>query len=266
MIQYLIMKRLSLSLIALTAIVGAHNAYSSECVGDDCELAIVSETAEPGIVLWSAEEVIESETTCEYDYTCPFDTEIECAIWRKKPVYNESVYPRAPHLNTVAMDGMIYAINMYSEISANDPIFAPLVERYKMLMRASKSCCTSGIVYQMQSKKINEDKIYDFLKDDANIFAVTKRCLVMNNDDIVGRYSNGVDDKMVSLVRNTCLCKNRDWFVSLLQPFNDLYERAPQFESMPFNYTYTDGLQRNITISINHDVQNTINMLANCPD
>ena len=199
--------------------------------------------------------------------TVKFDSEIECEIWRKKPVYNESVYPRAPHLNSVYMDGMIYSLTMYDdEKSGNDPMFSPLVERYKMLMRASKSCCTSGIVYKMNNEKISEKKIYQFLQDDANIFAVTNRCLVMNNKDIVDEYSNGVDGKMVTGVRNSCLCKNRDWFIALLQPFRDLYERAPKFEKMPFNYTYVDGLQRSITVSINRDVQNTMKLLSNCPD
>ncbi len=276
MIQYTIMKRIELSLIAINAIIGINCAYSSECIGDDCELAVISEsveTVEPKeVILWSIDDFDENETNtgdsvCTYDYTCPFDSEIECDIWRKKPIHNESVYPRAPHLNPVYMDGMIYSLNMYTgEKSGNDPIFAPLVERYKMLMRASKSCCTSGLVYKMNQNKISDKRIYQFLIDDANMFALTNRCLVMNNGDIVDEYSNGVDGEMATNVRNACLCKNRDWFIALLQPFRDLYERAPEFKKMPFNYTYVDGLKRTITVSVNRDVQNTMGLLANCPD
>ena len=32
-----------------------------------------------------------------------------------------------------------------------------------------------------------------------------------------------------------------------------------------FNYTYKDGLQREITVSINNDVQNVLKQLAQCP-
>jgi hypothetical protein len=70
---------------------------------------------------------------------------------------------------------------------------------------------------------------------------------------------------MVLDVRNACLCKNKNWFSSLLEPFNDIYKRAPQFESMPFNYKYKDGMQREITVSINQDVKTTMTLLENCP-
>ncbi len=262
---------------------GINYATASECIDDDCELAttIVTETEseipeqidilEPqqsSNMIWAVQDTenTDSQYDCEYDYSCPFATDEECAVWYKKPVYKESVSPRAPRINSFKTENIIYALQNNVNMSANNAVFAPLIERYKMLMRASKSCCSEGIIYKLHEKDASDAQIYGFLKDDANYFAVGTRCLVMNNDDIDANYSNGVNGAMVTAVRNTCLCKNRHWFDSLLAPFSEIYQQVPEFKSAAFDYRYKDGLNRNITVSVNNDVQNTINMLASCPD
>lgn len=268
-----------ISFLAVLAIaLGVNCANASECVDDDCELNPVvvveeSETVdvlEPNEVtetIWATDTKEQSEQIdCEYDFNCPFDSADECAIWYQKPVYKQAVNPRGPHINPIKTDDIIYALNTQPNASANNTVFAPLVDRYKMLMRASKACCTEGIIYKLHTENATDDQIYRFLKDDANRFAVGSRCLVMNNENLASSYSNGVNGKMVGDVRNACLCKNREWFDSLLSPFNDIYNRVPEFQSAPFDYTYTDGLKREITVSINTDVQNTMNMLESCPD
>ena len=264
-------------LTAVVVMLGINYASASECVDDDCELSPVVieenietvdflEPKETSDSIWATQYVDKSQEVCEYDYNCPFSTEQECDIWYKKPVYKESVAPREPRINPIKMDDILYAVSVSCDVSANDPVFAPLVERYKMLMRASKSCCSEGILYKMRLQKASDKKIYNFLKDDANYFAVGTRCLVMDNYDISPKYSNGVNDDMIIDVRNTCLCKNRQWFDSLLAPFNDIYATVPEFKSKAFNYTYVDGMHRNITVSVNEDVQTALNMLSNCPD
>ena len=266
---------------------GVNYANASECTDEDCELSptvieeeIVEQETEPVDILepqpasdsiWNyvTVETVENDTCdddCEYDYNCPFATIEECEIWYKKPVYKESVAPREPRINSFKVDEIIYALENSSQISANNAVFAPLVDRYKMLMNASRACCTEGIIYKLRNKNASENQIYKFLKNDANYYAVGARCLVMSNDDISKNYSNGVNGDMVSDVRNTCLCKNRQWFDSLLAPFVSIYHAVPSFESDAFYYDYTDGMQRNITVSINDEVQNTLNMLAECPD
>jgi len=293
-----------ISFLAILAVaLGVSYAHASECVDDDCELnpiVIEEETETPETVDIPEPEVIEindestepeivedvtvikvlnpqqdnesvataqiqTEQKCEYDFNCPFETIKECDIWYTKPVYKESLDPREPHINPIKIDDIIYAISIKSNTYANDPVFEPLVERYKMLMHASKACCNEGILYKMRAQKASEKQIYQFLKDDANYFAVGSRCLVMDNNDITDKYSNGVDGKMVTDVRNACLCKNRDWFNTLLNPFVDVYNRVPEFVNSAFEYTYIDGLNRNITVSINKDVQNTLDMLMTCP-
>ena len=81
----------------------------------------------------------------------------------------------------------------------------------------------------------------------------------------LSKYSNGVTGQMLADVRNACLCKNHKWFDTLLQPFNDIYDRAPEFQRTSFTYKYIDGMQREITVSVNDDVQKTIGMLSACP-
>jgi len=71
--------------------------------------------------------------------------------------------------------------------------------------------------------------------------------------------------EMMADVRNTCLCKSRDWFDSLLAPFAQMYAAAPEFKSQPFAFAYQDGLQRTVTVSINRDVRNVMYLLSACP-
>ena len=263
---------------------GVNYAQASECIDDDCELSpiiveeeITEQENEPVDILepqnfsdtiWSVQTVAQDnyENDCEYDYDCPFETAEECEIWYKKPIYKESVAPREPRINTFKLDEIIYALNTSAPVYANNEVFAPLVERYNMLIQASKACCTEGIIYKMHNKDASDKQIYTFLKDDANHYAVGTRCLVMNNDDIAKSYSNGVSGEMVKEVRNSCLCKNRKWFDSLLNPFVNLYQSVPSFQSSAFEYSFSDGLRRDITVSINTDVQNALNMLTECPD
>ena len=268
-----------ISFLALFAIaLNVNYVCASECVDEECELTPVEITEDIDVndvlepVKYEFNWVIPTQTVCEveqeiceYDYNCPFETPEECAIWYKKPAYKTSVAPRAPHINPVRVDDMIFAIYSNEDITANDPAMMPLRQRYTMLMNASDACCTSGLIYKMRQNKASDTAVYNFLKDDANRFAVTKRCLVMDNEDFTSRYSNGVNGKMVMDVRNTCLCKNHEWFDSLLQPFNDIYERLPWFQDETFVYSYIDGMGREISVSVNEDVQTTLELLKQCP-
>lgn len=278
-----------ISFLAVLAIVfGANFANASECVGEDCEFSPIeieediefTKTEEPEsyhVNFDITEEkfnaceygMCEYETcedeSCEYDYNCPFQTEIECAIWYKKPVHMTTSAPRAPHMNPVREDDILYAIYSNYDIEANDPAMSSLLERYKILMRASRACCSEGIMYKMRANGASDKQIYEFLKDDANYFAVASRCMVMNDQDFESSYSNGVTGKMVADVRNACLCKNRQWFETLLQPFWDIYQRAPMFEDRPFVYSYTDDMQRDVTVYVNDEVHNAMGYLSACP-
>ena len=264
----------------LAIIVFALNANcvrASECVDDDCELTPIEieENIESVDVLipmqysvnWSepVENIAVEQNVCEYDYNCPFDTDEECAVWYKKPLYKTSVVPRAPHINPVRVDDMLYTIYSNTNISGNDATMKPLIQRYNMLMNAADACCTSGIIYKMRENGADDKAVYEFLKDDANYYAVTKRCMVMGDEEISHKYSNGVTGKMIADVRNTCLCKNKQWFDTLLEPFNDIYERAPSFQGNAFTYKYTDGMHRDISVSVNKDVQTTMGLLSACP-
>lgn len=259
--------------VIMMAAFGINCANASECVGEGCDLIpeLIEEyqtvdVLEPESyeIDWMEQSV--EDQTCEYDYECPFETEAECEAWYKKPAYKTDVMLQTPHINPIQTDDLLYAIYANYDIDANDPQMAPLLERYQMLMNASRACCGAGITYKMRTNGAKDEAVYKFLKDDANYFAVMSRCMVMNDDEISNKYSNGVTGQMVADVRNACLCKNRKWFETLLQPFFDIYERAPQFEERPFLYTRIDGLQREITVSVNEDVHTTAGLLSVCPD
>lgn len=247
----------------------ANCANASECVGEDCELdtLIIEQDIVPTVEEYEyydyCDPVLKTETC--YDYDCPFDTATECEIWYKKPEHKVYSGPRAPHFSAVRVDEILYTLYSNYDIDADDANMSPLLERYKILSNASDACCGAGIIYTMRKNGANDEDIYKFLQDDANYFAVIKRCMMMNNDEIRQNYSHGVTGQMVADVRNACLCKNRQWFENLLQPFNDIYDRMPVFREKPFVYSYVDDMQRDITVYINSDVQTTSTLLSQCP-
>ena len=264
-------------LAAVVILTGANFANASECVGDDCDFQpiVFEESLEPMdfSVITEPEQIVteyescayESEPACVYDYNCPFNTAEECAVWYKKPIYKTNLTPRAPHFSDVRVDDMLYAIYGNYDITANEETMSPLLERYLILMRASRACCSEGIIYKMRQSGADDKAVYEFLKDDANYYAVASRCMVMNDDEFADSYSHGVTKKMAIEVRNACLCKNRQWFETLLQPFFDVYYRAPMFEDRPFSYSYIDDMQRPITVYINEEVHDTMGLINACP-
>lgn len=291
------MRRYTSILSLLVCVCGLNLAHASDCVDSDCDLDTEFDVLEPVEYeenVWTDFEIAESDTVntdavvvdnidnvdivdndfCEVideefidiDYNCPFDTDAECKIWASKPIYNTVVAPRNPHLSYIKTDGILATLTFNGYITGNDEIAKPLLNRYLALMRASNACCREGIVHKMRTKQTKDKNIYNFLREDANKYALSARCMVMNDDEFAQDYSYGVTGEMVMDIRNSCICKNRQWIDSLLEPFYDLYQLAPDFEYMPFEYTYLDGFQREITVSINDDVHMVMELLSYCPD
>ena len=199
------------------------------------------------------------------DDGCPFETETECEIWRRKPIVRETVSPRSPRIRDNAMDAFISAASCSGNIDATDPVAAPLLERYKMLMRSANACCTDGLAYALKRAGASDGLVYKFMADDANFYGFGARCLMMTDDELDKKYPNTSTAAVAADVRNGCLCRGRQWFAAMLAPFQQAYSAAPEFKNQKFYYTYTDGLQRRVTVSINNDVQNVLKQLAACP-
>ena len=196
---------------------------------------------------------------------CPFDTDSDCEIWRKKPMYSESVAPHSPKIANEKIDAFIDAIGCDAEISANDDVAQPLLARYKMLMQSANACCTDGFVYKLKSAGAADDLVYKFMADDANFYGFGARCLMMTDKELDERYPNMSTAVVAADVRNGCLCRGRQWFKAMLAPFVTAYNASSEFRNAKFYYTYTDGLQREITVSVNNDVQNVLKQLEMCP-
>ena len=196
---------------------------------------------------------------------CPFDTETECEIWRRKPIGRETVSPRSPRIRDDAMAEFISAAKCSGNIDASDPVAAPLLDRYKMLMRSANACCTDGLVYALKRAGASDGLIYKFMADDANFYGFGSRCLMMTDDEFDTNYPNTATAAITADVRNGCLCRGRQWFSAMLAPFKQAYDAAPEFANQKFYYTYTDGLQRTVTVSVNNDVQNVLKQLELCP-
>ena len=197
--------------------------------------------------------------------SCPFDSETECEIWRRKPMVRETVAPRSPKVRPELLDAFIAKAKCNKEIKASDPTAAPLLDRYKMLMRSAQACCTDGMAYSLKKAGASDGLVYKFLADDANFYGLGNRCLMMTDTEFDTKYPNTATAAVAADVRNGCLCRGRQWFTAMLAPFRDAYAAAPEFAESKFDYTYIDGLQREITVSINNDVQNVLNQLAQCP-
>ena len=224
----------------------------------------------PMFDLWSENYTAQDMTdivklTFETSDGCPFETETECAIWRRKPIVRETVSPRSPRIRDDALNKFISSASCSGEISATDPVAAPLLDRYKMLMRSANACCTDGLVYALKRAGASDGLVYKFMADDANFYGFGARCLMMTDDELDAKYPNTSTAAITADVRNGCLCRGRQWFTAMLAPFKQAYEAAPEFKSQKFYYTYTDGLQRQTTVSINNDVQNVLKQLELCP-
>ncbi len=196
---------------------------------------------------------------------CPFEAETECEIWRRKPIIRETVSPRSPKIRDINMAEFINAARCNPEISASHPAAAPLLQRYKMLMGSANACCTDGMAYSLRQAGASDGLVYKFLADDANFYGLGARCLMMTDKDFDTKYPNTATAAVAADVRNGCLCRGRQWFSAMLAPFAEVYKQMPEFARQKFYYTYTDGLQREITVSVNNDVQNVLNQLEMCP-
>ena len=203
--------------------------------------------------------------TYTFDDGCPFESETECEIWRRKPIVHEAVAPRSKTIRAYNMTPLIDALQCNKDLSANDAVSAPLLERYKMLMKSAQACCTDGMAYALKTAGASDGLIYKFMADDANFYGLGSRCLMMTDYDLDTKYPNTATATVAADVRNGCLCRNRGWFESMLAPFTQVYNTVPEFQDSLFNYTYTDGLKREITVSINNDVQNVLKQLQQCP-
>lgn len=205
------------------------------------------------------------EATFVVDDGCPFESETECEIWRRKPIVHETVSPRSPRIRESALNAFISAAKCNGNISANEDISAPLLDRYKMLMRSANACCTDGLVYALKRAGASDGLVYKFMADDANFYGFGARCLMMTDDELDKKYPNTATAAITADVRNGCLCRGRQWFEAMLAPFKQAYAAAPEFANQKFYYTYTDGLQRQTTVSVNNDVQNVLKQLEVCP-
>ncbi len=205
------------------------------------------------------------EQTFGFDDGCPFETETECEIWRRKPIIRETVSPRSKKLRDINMAEFVEVAHCNKDIDAADPVAAPLLNRYKMLMRSAQACCTDGMAHALKRAGASDGLIYKFLSDDANFYGFGARCLMMTDYDLDNKYPNTATAVVAADVRNGCLCRGRQWFSAMLAPFQQAYEALPEFKDAKFNYTYQDGLKRTITVSINNDVQNVLKQLEQCP-
>lgn len=196
---------------------------------------------------------------------CPFDSETECEIWRRKPIVRETVSPRSPTIRADLIAAFVDKVKCNPAIKATDPVAAPLLDRYKMLMRSANACCTDGLVYSLKRAGASDGLVYKFMSDDANFYGFGARCLMMTDDELDAKYPNTSTAAVTADVRNGCLCRARQWFAAMLAPFQQAYNAAPEFANQKFYYTYTDGLQRRTTVSINNDVQNVLKQLEACP-
>ena len=203
-------------------------------------------------------------STEEY-FDCPFNTATECAVWLRKPIISESVAPRSKTLRDSVMCDVSTAIEDNPNISANDKRMKPLLNRYNVLMRASRSCCTGGMTHKLKQAGASQGLIYKFLADDVNFSGFGSRCLVMSDEQIENTDKYEATSATVADVRNGCLCKSKGTFKALLAPFAQLYKDYPEFAKSSFEYKHYDGVGRAVTDSVNTDVQNVLSQLEMCP-
>lgn len=272
----------SLPLCALCA----SYAYASDCGGISCEdmdatqtFAMVEEILTPNRPsdnLWldnmnfdfppqAALTLNQEPVISEPDNYCPFETDVECDIWRTKPIVRETVVPRSPIMRDAKINEFLTTFKTDGYITGDNPAAAAFMERYKILVKSAHACCTSGMVHTLKNAGATDGLVYKFLVDDANFYNMSERCLMASDGELIEAYRDGNITNMVSDVRMGCLCQGRDWFINTLQPFIDAWRASPEFAMSDFYWTYTDGLNRQKTVSVNNDVENVLHLLEQCP-
>jgi len=197
---------------------------------------------------------------------CPtYLTVQECDIWLTRPHVRETVANEPRNLRPDRLDELVRLVRSGVQIDGDNPAAAALVNRYRLLKTATRACCRDGMVHRLRRAGADEGLVYKFVFDDANFYMFGQRCLMTSDADLDNNFPNMRAAEVMADVRNTCLCKSRGWFQSLLAPFIQLYNAAPEFADQRFSYAYQDGLQRTITVSINRDVQNVLFQLGSCP-
>jgi hypothetical protein len=197
---------------------------------------------------------------------CPsYLTDRECDIWLTKPHVRETVAPKPRNLRPERLNELAHMVRTGEAIDGTTPAARPLLNRYKLLKAATRACCLEGMTYRLRRAGASDELVYKFVFDDANFYMFGQRCLMTSDAELDAHFPNVRAAEVMADVRNTCLCKSRAWFQSLLAPFVQLYNAAPAFRNQNFTYAYQDGLQRTITVSINRDVQNVLYQLSACP-
>ncbi|MDR2769932.1 MAG: hypothetical protein LBB08_00610 [Rickettsiales bacterium] len=196
---------------------------------------------------------------------CPFETEDECVIWKSKPAAIETMSNKNPLLSVTRVESIIAVSNAGNEITSDMADAAPLVGRYKTLLNASRACCESGLQYSLEQAGAGKGLVYKFMVDDANFYQFTERCLMITDEELDERYANTKTAEIVADVRDGCLCRQRQFFETLLAPFAQMAAASRKFADSPLKWKYTDGLGREIMVSLNHDADAVLRRLANCP-
>ena len=83
---------------------------------------------------------VEAVEVYKFDDGCPFESETECEIWRRKPIVHEAVAPRSKTIRAYNMSPLIDALDCNVDLTANETVATPLLERYKMLMKSAQAC------------------------------------------------------------------------------------------------------------------------------
>ncbi|MDR1206812.1 MAG: hypothetical protein LBK26_00100, partial [Rickettsiales bacterium] len=81
---------------------------------------------------------------------CPFETETECHIWKTKPHVKETIANKPRIMPADNIDTLVNLANVGIEIPADSVDAAPLLNRYKLLRAAARSCCMDGITYKLK--------------------------------------------------------------------------------------------------------------------
>ena len=102
----------------------------------------------------------------------------------------ENVSPRSPRVRAAKMDEFINVARCDMALRADNPVAAPLLDRYKTLMRASRACCTDGMTNALRDAGASDGLIYKFLSDDANFYNIGARCLMTTDAELDTKYPN----------------------------------------------------------------------------
>lgn len=183
-----------------------------------------------------------------------------------KPVYDTENHPISLDKNQVKQ--VIKQISSNPDfvdgVEYKDKNVKALMENYQNILKTSYSCCVVNIAEELKHRGVSKESIVQFLKFDAEEFALQNMCIVVDDSDINDVYGNKLLTEVVAKSKNSCICNNAEFLKRNIDNFYKIYNMKPELYNEVLVYRFKDKNGRIVEHDINETVLNISTILNSC--